>query len=607
MQIFDLFGSMRMEGDSQVESALGKLDEKLTDIGGKMMKFGGALTAGVTLPILGVIGKSTMLASDLNESFNVVNVTFQKNAGEVTEWSRNLLDRFGMVQLESLQYVGSMGAMMKSSGISAKAAQGMSQSLVELTGDMSSFYNLKHEETWEKIRAGISGETEPLKVLGINMSVANMEAFALQQGINKAWKEMSQSEQIMLRYQYLMSVTSDAQGDFARTSDGFANQLRILEGRLTEISIRIGEKVLPIVNDFTKIIVDLTERFTRLDPVIQNFVFAGGLIVAAIGPLIMILGGVVTGLGMFLSGITAITSPVIIVSGLIVGLVTGIGGLTIGIAALTLKSGKVDELKDSFQRFADVVKPIPELIMAIFTNDKDKMMDLLINKFNLSWQEADSFANKVQELKDKLDELANKVGTKVKEKLEELLTNIWENRHEIAQFIENIIQFGIDLLDFVDENGPAIKEFANDGVEALKGLVGVLETIIGLVKDAITLFQRYSYWSDKVVSEGSPLSIFAMPGSGAPKLRQNYASGTNFYPGGWSLVGEKGPELVSLPGGSRIHTAAESRSIMNQSNNSSNDTYNIYVTLDAKNVQDFNNVVDFIEGLKVEAVTRGSK
>jgi len=87
----------------------------------------------------------------------------------------------------------------------------MSIEVAKLTADMASFYNLDHDEAFTKIQAGLSGETEPLKRLGINMNVANMEAYAMSQGINKAWKEMNQAEQTLLRYNYLLSVTSDSQ------------------------------------------------------------------------------------------------------------------------------------------------------------------------------------------------------------------------------------------------------------------------------------------------------------------------------------------------------------------------------------------------------------
>ena len=107
------------------------------------------------------------------------------------------------------------------------------------------------EEAFSKLRSGISGETEPLKQLGINMSVANLEAYALSQGINTAWKEMSAAEQATLRYQYIMQATADAQGDFARTSDGYANGLRLLESNIESIKTTLGQALIPVLAGVT--------------------------------------------------------------------------------------------------------------------------------------------------------------------------------------------------------------------------------------------------------------------------------------------------------------------------------------------------------------------
>ena len=110
---------------------------------------------------------------------------------------------------------------------------------------MASFYNLDIETAFEKIRSGISGETEPLKQLGINMSVANLEAYALAQGIETSYNSMTQAEQVMLRYNYLMSVTADAQGDFARTSGTWANQTRLLSENWKRFTGVLAEQLLP--------------------------------------------------------------------------------------------------------------------------------------------------------------------------------------------------------------------------------------------------------------------------------------------------------------------------------------------------------------------------
>lgn len=222
---------------------------KLNDIAKKGLKiFTGAVTAaGTALSGLGVAG--IKLASDLEEVQNVVDVTFGDNAKVINEWAKEAKTAFGMSELSAKQFNGTMGAMLKSMGLGSGEVLNMSTSMVGLAADFASFYNLEHEEAFNKIRAGISGETEPLKQLGINMSVANLEAYALTQGITKQYKEMSQAEQATLRYNYLMSAGADAQGDFARTSDSLANQMRVAKLNMQELGSEIGQLLLPVAQE----------------------------------------------------------------------------------------------------------------------------------------------------------------------------------------------------------------------------------------------------------------------------------------------------------------------------------------------------------------------
>lgn len=191
--------------------------------------------------------ESIELASDLDEVQNVVDVTFGEGAKTIDSWSQSLISSFGLSELKAKKYSSTMGAMLKSMGLTDSQVLTMSQDMTELAADMASFYNLEHDEAFEKIRAGISGETEPLKQLGINMSVANMEAYAMSQGITKSYNAMTQAEQALLRYNYLMSVTSDAQGDFARTSDSYANSLKQLQENLSQISAQFGADLISAI------------------------------------------------------------------------------------------------------------------------------------------------------------------------------------------------------------------------------------------------------------------------------------------------------------------------------------------------------------------------
>lgn len=192
------------------------------------------------------------VASDLEEVQNVVDTTFgEKGAQSIEDFAKKAANNFGMSELAAKQFTGTIGAMFKSMGVADNEVLAMSQSIAGLAGDMASFYNLDPEEAFAKLRSGISGETEPLKQLGINMSVANLEAYALSQGIETAYQKMSQAEQATLRYNYIMQATADAQGDFAKTSDSYANQQRILQLNIENLSASLGKKLLPTINSFT--------------------------------------------------------------------------------------------------------------------------------------------------------------------------------------------------------------------------------------------------------------------------------------------------------------------------------------------------------------------
>lgn len=319
------------------------------------------------------------VASDLQEVQNVVDVTFgEKGAAVVEDFAKKAAGSFGMSELSAKQFTGTMGAMLKSMNLDDDAVQDMSLALTGLAGDMASFYNLDAEEAFSKLRSGISGETEPLKQLGINMSVANLEAYALSQGINTAWKEMSAAEQATLRYQYIMQATADAQGDFARTSDSYANQQRILQLNMENLSASIGKKVLPVITQFSGLLNDLfagnmsIEGFsTRIGTEIGNLItqFSANLpaMMEAGGQLI---GSVVEGVSRSLPQVLAAGSQVL--DQLVSGLQSGLPGMVeSGMDALlsfidTITAGLPDALQMGFDLLMTVaegiINKIPDLI-----------------------------------------------------------------------------------------------------------------------------------------------------------------------------------------------------------------------------------------------------
>ena len=222
-------------------------------------------------------GKAAIgVASDLNEVQNVVDTTFGDGSVKIDEWAKNAAEAFGESELQAKQFTSTLGAMFKSMGVGQADMEEMSMSLAGLAGDMASFYNLDPTEAFEKLRSGISGETEPLKQLGINMSVVNLEAFAMSEGITKSYQEMTQAEQATLRYQYIMSATADAQGDFANTSDSLANQQRILQLEIQTLAAEIGNDLMPIAQGAIEIARNGVEWVTEHKDALEKLTVAVG-------------------------------------------------------------------------------------------------------------------------------------------------------------------------------------------------------------------------------------------------------------------------------------------------------------------------------------------
>jgi hypothetical protein len=271
---------------ARASAALDQLEDhtnKSTDAFSRLAKAIGLVM--IARKALDTIKTGIDYASDLAEVQNVVDVTFGSATEAINSWSKECLAAYGMNEVSAKRYAGTIGAMLKSSGLAGDAIVDMSKDMVGLAGDMASFYNLDLETAFEKIRSGISGETEPLKQLGINMSVANLEAYALSQGITTAYNEMSQAEQVMLRYNYLMSTTADAQGDFARTQDSYANQTRLLSESWLEFTGIMAEQLLPvlttIVSWLNNIVAFLTENADMVSAILVGLATTVGILAVA--------------------------------------------------------------------------------------------------------------------------------------------------------------------------------------------------------------------------------------------------------------------------------------------------------------------------------------
>lgn len=255
-----------VSGFSNLISSSNGLESATSNVGSFIKTVLGFKTASLAMSKFNqaMNGKGIMeLGSDIAEVENIVDVAFGSMANKAYEFASVATKQFGLSELAAKNYTGTMMAMLKSSGVAQDSAAEMSTTLAGLAGDLASFYNIDTDTAFYKIRAGISGQVMPLRQLGINLSVANMEAYALSQGITTSYNSMTQAQKVMLRYNYLLSVTGDQQGDFARTSGSWANQVRLLTLNLQSLSSVIGQglisAILPAIEALNAFIAKLTK------------------------------------------------------------------------------------------------------------------------------------------------------------------------------------------------------------------------------------------------------------------------------------------------------------------------------------------------------------
>lgn len=232
------------------------LNKGMASLKGAITKLGAAI--GVTFGVRALVqfGKQAVqLASDLQEVQNVVDTAFGSMSYKIEQFSKTAIENFGISELTAKRTASTYMAMAKGMGIAEDVASDMAITMTGLTADIASFYNMSQERADVILKSVYTGETETLKQLGIVMTEVNLQNFAMSQGITKNISKMTQQEKTMLRYQFVLQQTALAQGDFAKTSDSWANQTRILAERWKEMQqvwgqafMQLGTLVLPTIN-----------------------------------------------------------------------------------------------------------------------------------------------------------------------------------------------------------------------------------------------------------------------------------------------------------------------------------------------------------------------
>jgi len=285
-----------------MQNAMRQVDK----FGQKMQKAGQNMTTYFTAPLLAAGIASIKFASDYVESVNKVDVAFGSSADSVKKFADTALDSFGIAEGTALDMAAAYGDMGTSMGLTTAQASKMSTELVGLAGDLASFKNIGIDQANTALSAIFTGETESLKKLGIVMTEQNLQQFALSKGIKTSVKDMDQASKVNLRYAYVMSVTTNAQGDFARTGGGAANQSRIFTESLKELGAQFGQVILPYFTKFVTAVNKTVKEIIGLSDGAKTTTLIVAGLVAVAGPLLIVIGAIAAGIPPLVVGFTAL-------------------------------------------------------------------------------------------------------------------------------------------------------------------------------------------------------------------------------------------------------------------------------------------------------------
>nr|DAQ24034.1 MAG TPA: minor tail protein [Caudoviricetes sp.] len=255
-----------------VRNGVSAIKQSFNGLGGAVKKIGLLIGGAFAVGKLAQFGKECVeLGSDLTEVQNVVDVTFTTMSDKVNEFAKNAMTSAGLSETMAKRYVGTFGAMSKSFGFSEAQAYDMSTALTQLTGDVASFYNISQDLAYIKLKSVFTGETETLKDLGVVMSQSALDQYALANGYGKTTSEMTEQEKVALRLAFVQKQLSAASGDFIRTSDSWANQVRVMQLQLQSLKATVGQGLINIFTPILKVINVLLGKLATLANAFKSF------------------------------------------------------------------------------------------------------------------------------------------------------------------------------------------------------------------------------------------------------------------------------------------------------------------------------------------------
>lgn len=506
-----------------LKNATKNIRNDINKLGKLFLGFGIATTAA----LIAVTNK----ASDLQETTSKFNTVFRGQREEAEKWAKTLVKSYGVSTEQSRRFLASIQDLLVPMGMNRIEAGKLSNEVVQLSIDLGSFNNMPTEKVMLDIQSALVGNFETMKKYGVVLNETRVQQEIMNQGWVTNKKDITQSMKAQAAYNLIINGSTDALGDFARTSDGYANQVKIMQAGLTDLIAGLGDGFLPLMIQLVNII------NTKLIPVIREWTteFSNS-------------GKAAQYLGIVLKVLISI----------IVGIVSAfdLASQAATVFALALsghfKAAKIGwgELKTKIVEYGETFKQIAEFEIATM-DQKELAKTEIINRETLVQEELKKATDKkeVKRQKDKQEKF---------QAFTEGLGEAWAS---------NLTDMAMGSKSFAD----GLKDIWND----------IARYVIQQISRMIAKYLTF-------------LALQAATGGGlgaARSLGSFFQHGVRNFQGGMAIVGEAGPELVRLPQGSDVFSNRESKGIVNNSSSFGGDSFNISINATVRSDEDWDKVV----------------
>ena len=268
--------------------------EKMSEFGEKTTSLGKKMSLGLTAPIVAMGVKAFKMASDFEQATGKLEVVFQNSSDGMKRWAEDALTTMNLSKATAIQTAADYGALFQGVGISIEKSAEWSKSLTERVADLSNFYDTTTEETISALNSIVTGTVQPMRRFGITMTEANLQQWAFAHGIRKTVREMSESEKVQLRYQFVMDKTKMAVGTTAREADSAGAQMKKFKETVSEQALKFGEVLLPVITPIIETINKILTAISHLDDGTKKFIVTFLGILAVVGPVLIIIGKLAT-------------------------------------------------------------------------------------------------------------------------------------------------------------------------------------------------------------------------------------------------------------------------------------------------------------------------